>query len=100
MKVYIEETFYNNINNLKTCYFIFRKSKAEHKALKEYHNKSKNYYWFKGLTGKGWFSGGFFYKPIINPQSQFGLDYGFTDGTDIYLLNDIRDKKPINIKKY
>lgn len=100
MKVYIEESFYIDVNTCKTLYFIFKKSKAEHKALKEFHNNSKEYYWFKGLTGKGWFMGGFYISPIINPHNHFDLDYGFTDGKDVYLLNDIREKKPINIKPY
>jgi hypothetical protein len=113
MKVYVKQSIYNTkIRSFEEGYFVFEKSTAKHKKLKEFteclgggihalNSIGCKYYWFEGLTNQEWYRGGFFNQPIINPSFDlFRNPHGFCDGKNVYLLREVRKEKPLKINEY
>jgi hypothetical protein len=97
MKNYITYSVFKG-NELIDAYFILRKSKSKHLKLKSCANGKD--YWFEGLTGRGWFRGGFYNGGFINASlDRVDNVQGVVLNNEVYILLDVVTIKPKFIKE-
>ena len=91
MKVFIEKYQLDQNSNLKLYYYVFRVSKAKHENIKKFCGGRD--YWFCGMKGENWFSGGFYPDGIIDEYI-----HGIVIDNQVLILDSITDIKPKRVK--
>lgn len=85
IRIYNDQT-----RNLDNYLFVCKMSTAPHKKLKEF--AGSGVYWFKGLTGRSWFRGGYYSLDcgFINPTPNIKNNaQGVVYDNEVYLLKKI-----------